>query len=690
MKAIQTTGKKFILILIAAVLILMAAGGISYYLTAGSPQGVLKKYYSCIEDQKFEKMYAMLDESSKRNYTQEQFIERNSAIYEGIEASDLKVTIQKGETSDRRQVAYKLSMSTVAGKIRFENVAYFAREGLGFKLKWSDHLIHPYLKSDGKIRVVSIEPERGTITDRSGKVMAGKGTAVSVGVIPGKLGEDSLQRLADALGMEQETVEKKCDASWVKDTSFVPIQTRKDVSDEMNRLADSAASDAAEAALQDRLLEIPGVMLSTISVRSYPMGPAAAHLVGYVQKVTAEDLEKHQDEGYNASSVIGRSGLEALYEKKLKGKSGVKVIVSSANGGKVQTLAEKPAQNGKDIRLTIDADLQNQLYQEFQNDPGCSAALDPYTGEVLALVSTPSYDSSLYILGMSTETWNALTEDENKPLYNRFRQVWCPGSTFKPVTACIGLEEGAMTPDEDYGSEGLSWQKNSSWGSYKVTTLHTYTPVTLKNALIYSDNIYFAKTALKIGADPFESWLKKLGFGKELPFELSMSKSAFSNEKHISGEIQLADSGYGQGQILVNPLHMASIYTMFLNEGSIVKPHLLYKKDRKTEYWIENAVSKETAETVLDGLKQVVSSEHGTAHSAYSPSLPLAGKTGTAELKAAKGEAGGEIGWFAVMTTSPDIDQPVLVVSMVQDVSGAGGSGYVVRKDKQVLDRYYQ
>lgn len=688
MNTINLTGKKLGLILIAAVLILVIGGGIGYALVAGSPQNVLKRYYSCIEEKDYEKMYQMLDESSQSSYSEEKFIERNSAIFEGIEASDIKVAVQKGETKDRRQVSYKLTMSTVAGKIRFKNVAYFVRDGLGYKLKWSNHLIHPLLKADGKIRVSAIEAERGAITDRNGTVLAGKGTAISVGVIPGKLEENSLERLAEALGMEPEMVKKKCDASWVKDTSFVPIQTRKDVSDEMNRLPEYAAADAAEAALQSRLLEIPGVMLSTISVRSYPMGAAAAHLVGYMQRVNAEDLEEHKDEGYTANSMIGRSGLEFLYEKKLKGKNGIKIFVADVTGSKIKTLAEKPAENGKDLRLTIDADLQNTLYHEFQSEPGCSAALDPYTGEVLALVSTPSYDSNQYILGMSTETWDSLNNDEKRPLYNRFRQTWCPGSTFKPITGSIGLEEGAMTPDEDYGSVGMSWQKNSTWGSYKVTTLHTYTPVILKNALIYSDNIYFAKTALKIGSDSFESRLKKLGFNKELPFELSMNPSSFSNKDHISGEIQLADSGYGQGQMLVNPLHLAVMYTAFLNEGNIVKPHLLYNKNQKTEFWIENAFSKETADTILDGLKQVVSSEHGTAHAAYDASLPLAGKTGTAELKAAKGEAAEEIGWFASMTTDRNIKQPVLLVSMVQDVSGSGGSGYVVRKDKSVLDRY--
>lgn len=165
-----------------------------------------------------------------------------------------------------------------------------------------------------------------------------------------------------------------------------------------------------------------------------------------------------------------------------------------------RTTGKKDAQHGTDLTLTIDAKLQVSLYEQFQDDQSCTAAIDPGTGEVLALVSTPAFDNNDFIMGMSQEQWKILNEDEKKPLYNRFRQVWSPGSTFKPVIAAIGLETGALNPEEDFGSEGLSWQKDASWGAYHVTTLHDYAPVVMDNALIWSDNIYFAKTALKIGA----------------------------------------------------------------------------------------------------------------------------------------------------------------------------------------------
>lgn len=307
-------------------------------------------------------------------------------------------------------------------------------------------------------------------------------------------------------------------------------------------------------------------MLSDIEVRKYPLGEAASHLIGYVQNVTAEDLEEHAGEGYTADSVIGRSGMEGLFETELKGRNGCRIYIADSDGNEKRELACLPVQHGQNIHLTIDASLQAGLYEQFQEDKSCSAAMNPYTGEVLALVSTPSYDNNDFIMGLSTEKWNAINEDENKPMYNRFRQVWCPGSTFKPIIAAVGLESGTVDPMEDYGNEGLSWQKDASWGSYFVTTLHAYEPVILENALMYSDNIYFAKAALKIGADEMKRLLSGMGFDEELPFEIKMAQSQYSNTDNIETEIQLADSGYGQGQLLINPLHMACIYSAFCNE----------------------------------------------------------------------------------------------------------------------------
>ena len=656
------------------------------------PDELLVTYMSYIQEKKYDEMYQLIDVPTSGQISEKDFTKRNSAIYEGIEIQNMTATVIS-YSEEKNVVQYQTTFDTVAGNIAFENEAIFLKREDGYKLVWTDSLIYPGLSSTDKMRVSTTQAKRGAILDRNGDVLAGTGVASSVGIVPGKLeNEDStIEQIAELLGMKPEEIEKKLLAKWVKEDSFVPVKTLRKV-EEIELMSLEPDEEALkEYERQQQLLEIPGVMISDTEVRSYPLKDAAAHLVGYVQNVTAEDLEKHAGEGYTASSVIGRSGAEGLFEKELKGQNGCRIYIVDSDGNEKEELACRIVENGKDIKLTIDSELQKALYEQFQSDKSCSVAMNPYTGEVLALVSTPSYDNNDFIMGLSSEKWAALNEDENKPMYNRFRQVWCPGSTFKPITAAIGLESGAVDPNEDYGNVGLSWQKDASWGSYHVTTLHAYNPVVLENAIIYSDNIYFAKAALKIGAEEMKDSLLRLGFQEELPFEIVMAKSQYSNTENIETEIQLADSGYGQGQILINPLHMACIYTAFCNEGNVIKPHLLYSQETKTEYWIPNAFSVEHTNIVLEGLKKVVNDSHGTGYVAHREDILLAGKTGTAEIKVSKEDTSGtELGWFAIFTAERTEENPILIVSMVEDVKGRGGSGYVVGKDKQVLESWLE
>ena len=656
-----------------------------------TPEELLVEYMNHIPAQEYEQMYKMLHIEASGNVSQEDFIKRNSAIYEGIEIQNMAVEIIAYD-EEQLTVTYQTSFDTVAGEISFEKSAFFLEGEDGYKLVWDNSLIFPNLASTDKVRVSTTQANRGEILDRNGRVLAGKGTASSVGIVPGKLEnrEEAIAKIAELLETTPEVIEKKLSAQWVKDDSFVPIKTIPRV-EEIELLKVEPDEDVLkEKERHESLLAIPGVMISDVEVREYPLGEAAAHLVGYVQSVTAEDLEEHAGEGYTANSVIGRSGMEGLFEKELKGQNGCRIYIVNSEGKEKEELACILVQHGQDIKLTIDASLQIALYEQFQEDKSCSVAMNPYTGEVLALVSTPSYDNNDFIMGLSSEQWTALNDDEDKPMYNRFRQVWCPGSTFKPVTAAVGLESGAIDPNEDYGNVGLSWQKDASWGSYYVTTLHAYEPVILENALIYSDNIYFAKAALKIGYEEMESSLTQLGFNAELPFEIKMAKSQYSNSESIETEIQLADSGYGQGHVLVNPLHLACIYSAFCNEGNIIKPYLVYQNEVSAEYWISGAFSSETASRVLEGTKKVVNDSHGTGYAAHRDDIVLAGKTGTAEIKASKDDTSGtELGWFAVFTAEETVERPILIISMVEDVKGRGGSGYVVKKDSLVLEEWF-
>lgn len=656
-----------------------------------TPEELLIAYMNYIPEQKYEKMYAMLAVEASGNISQEDFIKRNSAIYEGIEIKDMTIEIH-GYNQEKKVVMYQTSFDTVAGNISFENEAFFLENENGYRLVWEDSLIFPELCSTDKVKVSVIEARRGEILDRKGCVLAGKGIASSVGIIPGEL-EDTktaIRKLGKLLEIEPKIIEKKLAAKWIKKDSFVPIKTIPKV-EEIELLSINPDKEVLkEKERQEKMLKIPGVIITETNVRKYPLRDAAAHLIGYVHNVTAEDLEEHRGEGYTANSVIGSSGIEGLFEKELKGQNGCRIYIVDSEGIEKEELASVTVQHGKDVKLTIDADFQTVLYEKFKEDKSCSVAMNPYTGEVLALVSTPSYNNNDFIMGLSNKQWKAINEDENKPMYNRFRQVWCPGSTFKPIIAAIGLETGEIDPAEDYGNEGLSWQKDTSWGAYHVTTLHSYESVTLENALIYSDNIYFAKAALKIGKEQMQNSLTKLGFSAELPFEIRMAESKYSNTEKIETEIQLADSGYGQGQMLINPLHLACIYSAFCNEGKVIKPYLTYQKKAVAEYWIPHAFSGDVADRVLEGMKKVVNNSHGTGYAAHRKDMVLAGKTGTAEIKTSKEDTSGtELGWFSIFTTEKMMKHPILIVSMVEDVKGRGGSGYVVEKDKQVLEEWF-
>lgn len=695
--------KRFLFSTLITLLILLAgvAGAFLFFQIRGKlaaskvkPETLFAQYVEFLNNRDYAAMYGMLSEQSQINISEEDFIARHKNIYEGLEASEIQMQVTSEEQVDKTvTLSYETGFQTIAGEITFKNKAEFQKEGKkGYKLVWSDSLIFPELGRNDKVRISTDKAVRGSIFDRNGVALAGKGTASSVGLVPGRMSEDptgDIEALSALLGTSADSIQKKLSAKWVKEDSFVPLKTLEKV-DEINLKAPQPREDNVKnKEFQDQLLAIPGVLISDTQVRFYPMGESGAHLVGYVQNVTAEDIKEHEGEDYLTDSVIGRSGMEALYEKDLKGTNGRTVSIVDSNGIVKKILAAKSRIDGKDITLTVDSTLQASIFDAFQEDKSCTVAMNPYTGEVLALVSTPSYDDNDFILGMSDETWNALNNDERKPMFNRFRQKFAPGSSFKSITAVLGLTTGAIDPGEDYGSSGLSWRKDESWGNYYVTTLHDSSPLNLENAFIYSNNIYFAKAALKIGYNDFMSGLDKLGFGQQIPFEISLAKSQYSNGERIESEVQLADSGYGQGQMLVNPVHLASLYTMFSNKGNVIKPYLQYKETPAPEVWLNNASSPEIAELVKSDLSKVVSSEHGTGHAINRSDIALAGKTGTAEIKASKDDTTGtELGWFVVFTTDPNTEKPILLVSMVEDVKNRGGSGYVVRKDKAILNAY--
>ena len=274
---------------------------------------MLLDYMEYIPQQKYEEMYKMIDVQSSGSIEKDKFIERNSKIYEGIEISNFEVDVLEFDEKELT-VTYKTSFDTLSDKVSFENTASFVETEEGYKLIWKDSLIFPNLGATDKVSVSVNKANRGVIFDRNDYVLAAQGEAFAVGLVPEKIEDDenTFAKLGGILGVDVETIRKKLDANWVRADLFVPIKLLSTEDKEMNK---------------EELLSIPGVMIKKEIVRSYPLGEVAAHLVGYVQNVTAEDLEEHWGEGYSADSVIGRSGMEALYEKELKGKNGYSIEI---------------------------------------------------------------------------------------------------------------------------------------------------------------------------------------------------------------------------------------------------------------------------------------------------------------------------------------------------------------------------
>ena len=676
--------KKIIIIVISIILILVISVGIGITIyfnnkPKNKPEDVLQVLASYINEKKYEEMYSLLSSKSKANISEEDFIKRNKNIYEGIEAENFSVDIQSIENENKLvKITYKNSMDTMSGHVDFINTATLElNEEKEYKIDWTSNLIFPKLNTEDKVRVKTIEAKRGSILDRNGEYLATNGVASKIGLVPGKMSdnkEKDIEKIAELLNMTSDGINSELSASYVKADTFVPLKT----------------VGKSEMELKNKLLEIKGIKIIDADERIYPQGVSTSQLVGYIQPINAEELKEKAKDGYTSSSKIGKYGLERAYESTLRAVNGSEIYIEDANGNKKTSIAKQEQKDGQDVKLTIDSKLQQTVYEQFKDDKSAVVVMNPKTGEVLVLASCPSFDSNDFSLGMTTADYKNLTENSDNLLYNRYLATYAPGSSLKPIIGAIGLTTGAFSADDDFGRSGTKWQNNSSWGDFYITTLSTYSePANLKNALIHSDNIYFAKAALKIGGKNLINSLKNIGFGQQIEFPQTISKSSYSNSESFTNETQLANSGYGQGETLVNPIHMAMMYSAFVNEGNMIMPYLEYKENASSQmdkYYKENAFSKEAANEVRDDLIQVVENPSGTAHSAKIEGKTIAGKTGTAEIKQSKDDTEGtEIGWFNAFNVGESDENSLLVVSMVENVKGKGGSHYLLPKVRAIF-----
>jgi len=653
-----------------------------------TPNERFEDYVNQWNSLEFEKMYSMLTPESRDTYPIDQYADRYNKIYEDLAVSDLQVafdplgeeTLEQAMEEGTATLPFTVDMNTIGGEINFSYKATLYQLGeeeedeeVNWFVEWDPGFIFPELKDGGEISIQTEQPKRGEILDRNQMPLAINDIVYEIGFVPERMGdnpEDSISRAADLLGMAEENIETALNADWVEPDLFVPLK-------------EVAVSD--EETL-NQLWEVPGITNREKSGRVYPAGEAAAHLVGNIGDITAEELEEAEPGVYTASDVIGKRGLEQWYEDRLRGERGVSILIVKEDEEDV-VLAETPVQDGENITITIDINVQEKIFEAYQedDDSGTAAAIDPVTGETLALVSSPAFDPNDILYGTTPNLWETLQNDETNPLLNRFSATFAPGSVIKPLTAAIGLENGTLDPDEGIEIEGLTWSNGEEWGEYEVRRVSESSgPVDLMDAMARSDNIYFAMQGVEMGGEAFVSGMENIGFGEELPFEYPISPSSVSNSGEMDDEVMLANASYGQGQLEMSALHLAASYTMFINEGDMLKPTLLSSEDTN-QVWQEKVISAENADLIADSLRAVVTD--GTASVADEADFPIAGKTGTAELKlSGEDDSAQENGWFVGYPT----DNPeILIAMMIENTEELGGSGYTAEKVADLLTEFY-
>ncbi|HFM6406129.1 TPA: penicillin-binding transpeptidase domain-containing protein [Enterococcus faecium] len=661
----------------AVILIAAAGGGYFYYQHYQETQAVeagektVEQFVQALNKGDYNKAAEMTSKkaANKSALSEKEILDQYQNIYgaadvKGLQISNLKVDKKDDSTYS---FSYKAKMNTSLGELK--DLSYkgtLDRNDGQTTINWQPNLVFPEMEGNDKVSLTTQEAARGNIIDRNGEPLATTGKLKQLGVVPSKLGDGgektaNIKAIASSFDLTEDAINQAISQSWVQPDYFVPL-----------KIIDGATP------------ELPaGATIQEVDGRYYPLGEAAAQLIGYVGDITAEDIDKNPE--LSSNGKIGRSGLEMAFDKDLRGTTGEKLSITDADGVEKKVLIEHEVQNGKDIKLTIDAKAQKTAFDSLGGKAGSTVATTPKTGDLLALASSPSYDPNKMTNGISQEDYKAYEENPEHPFISRFATGYAPGSTFKIITAAIGLDNGTIDPNEVLTINGLKWQKDSSWGSFKTTRVSSdVSQVDLKTALIYSDNIYAAQETLKMGEKKFRTGLDKFIFGEDLDLPISMNPAQISNEDSFNSDILLADTGYGQGELLITPIQQAAMYSVFTNNGTLVYPKLIADKETKDK---KNVISETVVQTIVPDLREVVQDVNGTAHSLSALGIPLAAKTGTAEIKEKQDVKGQENSFLFAFNLD---NQGYMMVSMLENKDDDDSATKRASELLQYLNQNYQ
>ena len=531
------------------------------------------------------------------------------------------------------------------------------------------------LADGNRIRIVPSMAPRGTFYDRNGQLLVTNRPGFSVSLLPltAPISDDVIDRLSDLLKVPTDEIKTKIAGH----SGFNPIRIKTDVTPDIVSI------------IEEQKSQYPGVVIEVTPIRDYILKQEGAHTFGYVSEINDTELEKMKDEGYKSGDIIGKFGLEKVYDKELRGENGGQQVEVDVSGKPVQILGRKEPVPGDDLELTIDINLQQaaeKAVDEQLTQIGAHAAaavvMNPQTGEILAMVSRPAFDPNLFAHGISSKDWNQLNNNPYHPMDNKtITGEYPPGSTFKIVTGTAALTEGVVTPDEQIFDSGHHWiiPKGNADGEALGW-------LNFRTALAHSDNVYFYEMGNRLGIDRLEKYARMFGLGAktgiDLPYEATglVANRRYKEKNFDDGEWYLSetfDAAIGQGFNLVTPLQAAMVMGEIAADGKRYKPHVVNRiiapdgsvvKDFQPELLSQLDVPEEDIKLVQDGLHDVT--KYGTAASSFRGfTVDIAGKTGTAE-----NSQGRDHGWFVAYGP---FDNPNIVVAVIVENGGYGSQSAV-------------
>jgi penicillin-binding protein 2 len=587
------------------------------------------------------------------------------------------------------------------------------------RLVWLQVIQYDYfadLSQGNRIKVEPIPPNRGLILDRNGLPLATNAPSYQL-----ELTREQVTDIdATLLGLSQLGLLDNADfPSLKKDIrsrrSFEAVPVKLQLTDE--ELARFAA----------RRYQFPGVEIRPRLTRYYPLGASSVHAIGYVGAISEEDEKALDLNEYAGTTLTGKSGVEKAYERELHGRAGVQQLLVNAQGRTVERIGKDAVElkrqepiAGNDLFLTIDLRVQQVAEEALRGQRAAAVAIDPTSGDILAFVSTPAFDPNLFARGLSRPQYLALTEDPDRPMYDRaLRGVYPPGSTVKPLFAIAALESGVVTAHDTRFCRGM-WSSPGYGRARRDWKPGGHGTVDMRRALATSCDIYFFDMARLMGIDRMAGVLGKFGLGAPTGIDIEGERSGilpstqWKKRAYKKPEFQVwfpgdtISVGIGQGQMLVTPLQLANAIAALSNKGQRFKPRLV-RAVRDVQTGKVKQITPEPLppvkvndpgewEVAQGGMFDVVNAPHGTARSylAPAPVYQMAGKSGTAQvfsvsinekMRKAK-ELEEHLRDHALFVSFAPFDAPRIAVAVVVENAPGGGSAFAAPIARRILDRY--